>query len=963
MQLFASGFSIGFLTVAIAEILIIVYLLSVKNKSDSTKYMILFFAGILMPFINFAIIFSTVNKEVVLIAFWVLHLAIFGIHGLLMFAYHFPKNIFPNEAKLVSKISLTASVLGLLGYIYVSLHIEPIFVFEADVYYYNISIPGIVIGIQFLFVFITLFRKIFYYSEYRYLYDEKKPQSFLQKVLLYVKITLKANSKEAKSLKGFVQIFLYAFLVAVTILLSYAGLVSWVINSYIIALGVLILLFFFVIFTVNNMSEPTTFQVKLLGITLMSSLVTLGVIGIISTEEKKEFYSTQKLEQIERIQSALEKNNLDEINIPELNYIFEINQNQAKIVYIKPNQQAILKPYLGKILEKRKEFHSEPQIQYQSMFNMDDYHLFFVNFDKRINGKLYEFGFDYIDYRTYIAKTALKVLAILLVATTLIVILFPFFFRRNIIQPLNNLLSGVKEVNNGSLDVHISTFSADEIGFLTESFNSMVTSIKNSKEKLENYAINLESMVETRTTELSDAKQETDRILENVDEGLFLIMQKGESFVIGYQYSKILETIFMREDISKYSFLELLGQFIDQTKIKDLEKFLKLMYRMNIDETTLEGLNPLSEIKFIFPDVTKYLVFKFRRILKGKNISHLLVTVRDITQQVELEKKLEQTEENNKNQMEMLFRILHADSMLLNDFIVGAETELEEIENALNEQNDSLENKIEQIYRSVHTIKGNAALLNLDFLAQSAHVLEEKLQALRVKENLTGEDFINISVGFKPLQKSILLMHNSVQTLLDFKENVNHQNTDINAITLKALTQLIEKNTDEALGITLSANQFDLSALEIQKRVLIKDILIQLVRNSLAHGIESMEERKNLGKSEKGVIVLETNSNNGIFTLIYEDDGRGINVHKLKNKAIEQKIVSSEEAMDMDHNELAELIFVSGLSSASDTSMLAGRGVGMDLVRDKLSKHEGSISVLFEKERFTRFIIQFNESL
>jgi HAMP domain-containing protein/HPt (histidine-containing phosphotransfer) domain-containing protein len=963
MQLFASGFSIGFLTVAIAEILIIVYLLSVKNKSDSTKYMILFFAGILMPFINFAIIFSTVNKEVVIIAFWVLHLAIFGIHGLLMFAYHFPKNIFPNEAKLVSKISLSASVLGLLGYIYVSLHIEPIFVFEADVYYYNIPIPGIVIGIQFLFVFITLFRKIFYYSEYRYLYDENTPKGFLKKALLYIKIALKANSKEAKSLKGFVQIFLYAFLVAITILLSYAGLINWVVNSYIIAIGVLILLFFFVIFTVNNMSEPTTFQVKLLGITLMSSLVTLGVIGVISTEDKKEFYSTQKLEQIKHIQTSLEQNNLDAINIPELNYIFEINQDHANIVYIKPNQQAILKPYLGNILEKRKEFHADPQKQYHSMFNMDDYHLFFVNFDKKINGKLYEFGFDYIDYRAYIAQTALKVLAILLVATTLIVIIFPFFFRRNIIQPLNNLLTGVKEVNNGSLNVNISTFSADEIGFLTESFNSMVTSIKNSKEKLENYAVNLESMVETRTTELSDAKQETDRILENVDEGLFLIMQKDESFVIGGQYSKILKSIFMRDDLSTTPFIEILGQFIAQKETHDLEKFLKLMFKMNIDETTLEALNPLNEIEFIFPTTTKYLIFKFRRILKGKKISHLLVTVRDISQQVELEKKLEQTEQNNKSQMEMLFSILNADSMLLNDFIVGAESEIEEIENALIDQNDRLENKIEQIYRSVHTIKGNAALLDLDFLAQSAHVLEEKLQKLRLKENLTGEDFIGISVGFESLQKSILLMHDSVETLLHFKENINHPNTDINGITIKALTQLIEKNTNEELGITLSSNQFDLSALEIQKRVLIKDILIQLVRNSLAHGIESMEERKNIGKSEKGVITLETNSHNGIFTLIYEDDGRGINVDKLKIKAIEQKIISYEKAMDMEHNELAELIFVSGLSSASDTSMLAGRGVGMDLVRDKLSKHEGSIHVLFEKECFTRFIIQFNESL
>ncbi|MDO8454103.1 MAG: Hpt domain-containing protein, partial [Sulfurimonas sp.] len=532
-----------------------------------------------------------------------------------------------------------------------------------------------------------------------------------------------------------------------------------------------------------------------------------------------------------------------------------------------------------------------------------------------------------------------------------------------IIQPLNSLLNGVKEVNNGSLDVHIQAFSADEIGFLTESFNAMVTSIKNSKKKLEEYALNLESMVEMRTTELSDAKQETDRILENVDEGLFLIMQKDGNFVMGGQYSKILESIFMRNDFLTCPFIELLSQFIEKKKSQDLEKFLKLMFKMNIGEATLEGLNPLSEIKFIFPGTAKYLVFKFRRILKGNNISHLLVTVRDITQQVELEKKLEQTEQNNKNQMEMLFKILHADSMLLNDFIVGIEAELQEIKSALHEQNGTLQNRVEQIYRSVHTIKGNASLLNLDFLTHIAHALEEKLQILRVKENLSEEDFTCIGEEFESLQKSTLLMNDSVETLLDFKENISDRTIDINKITLKAIEQFIDKNSDENLGARVVANKFDLSLLEKQKRVLIKDILIQLVRNSLAHGIESFEERRGMGKHEKGVITLETHSQEGVFTLIYEDDGRGINVQKLKLKAIEQNILSSEDAKNMTHKELAELIFVSGLSGASNISMLAGRGVGMDLVRDKLSKHEGSIDVVFEKECFTRFTIEFKESL
>ena len=173
----------------------------------------------------------------------------------------------------------------------------------------------------------------------------------------------------------------------------------------------------------------------------------------------------------------------------------------------------------------------------------------------------------------YISETAVKVLWILILATIIIIITFPFFLNRNIIQPLNNLLIGVKQiVNNGSLDVQVKVTYSDEIGFLTESFNSMIRSIKN-------YADNLENMVEQRTQELSEAKKETDRILENVDEGLFLIIQDKTSFIIGSQYSKILESIFMRNDISKAIFIELVSNYIDSSKLKDIDKFLKLMFK------------------------------------------------------------------------------------------------------------------------------------------------------------------------------------------------------------------------------------------------------------------------------------------------------------------------------------------------------------------------------------------------
>ncbi len=263
-----------------------------------------------------------------------------------------------------------------------------------------------------------------------------------------------------------------------------------------------------------------------------------------------------------------------------------------------------------------------------------------------------------------------------------------------------------------------------------------------------------------------------------------------------------------------------------------------------------------------------------------------------------------------------------------------------------------------QIYRSAHTIKGNASLLDLDFLVDTAHSLEEKLQELKNKDILANEDFLALFVGFEALQKSIVSMNESVQKLLQFKNNISsHEN--VNSIIIKALEKLIERNVEENRTIKIETNNFDLSMLNVKNRVLIKDILIQLARNSIAHGIEPHQERQEKNKNIFGTIFLETNFKNGIFELIYKDDGRGINITRLREKAIEQKIISQEQAENLSVQESAELIFASGLSSASQTTIMAGRGVGMDLVREKLNKIEGSINVEFEANKFTKFTIRF----
>jgi len=153
---------------------------------------------------------------------------------------------------------------------------------------------------------------------------------------------------------------------------------------------------------------------------------------------------------------------------------------------------------------------------------------------------------------------------------------------------------------------------------------------------------------------------------------------------------------------------------------------------------------------------------------------------------------------------------------------------------------------------------------------------------------------------------------------------------------------------------------FSYSGVEIDRRILeeLKDPLIHIIRNSVDHGIESLEERKNSNKSTKGTIslnILQIGSSHVQIQII--DDGAGINIEKLKNIAVENKISSKSEVDLLTDHDAQMLIFKSGMSTKDIITDLSGRGLGLAIVREKIEKLEGSIHVTSEKNRGTVFEI------
>ncbi|MCS7199026.1 MAG: chemotaxis protein CheW [Caldimicrobium sp.] len=125
----------------------------------------------------------------------------------------------------------------------------------------------------------------------------------------------------------------------------------------------------------------------------------------------------------------------------------------------------------------------------------------------------------------------------------------------------------------------------------------------------------------------------------------------------------------------------------------------------------------------------------------------------------------------------------------------------------------------------------------------------------------------------------------------------------------------------------------------------IKDPLTHLVRNSIDHGIEPPEIRVQMGKPPEGNLFLRAYHEGGQVVIEIEDDGRGIDLEKIKKKALEKGLVSPEEIQYLSEKEILSFIFKSGFSTAEKVTQISGRGVGMDVVKTNIEKLGGSIEI------------------
>ncbi len=484
-----------------------------------------------------------------------------------------------------------------------------------------------------------------------------------------------------------------------------------------------------------------------------------------------------------------------------------------------------------------------------------------------------------------------------------------------------------------------------------------------SAEQVAFYSANLEKMVQERTLQLARAKNNVETILNSVREGLFIVHRTDSGYMISAEKSAACAKIFGKKYSMQGDFQKALSPFLSPAKAKELDNFLKLLRNGLADADMLTDLNPLKEIHTLAgePEKEKYIRFAFNTVA-DKDDSQFLVSAIDVTEEKLLQIEVQEKNKKHAENTQMVLSVLHIGPALLEDFLEGVDTELAIVVNILQGEMSASETmkNIEQLGRSIHSIKGNASLLDLKVLAEVAHEFESAVQQIRGIDVPQWADFLPLAMHLDRLQKTVQGLKELLTRLHAFRQHTSGEIDSAIAAIPHNIAEMVGRFAAEA-GKKVSVNTEEFSGKGIPNRFayILRDIGIQMTRNSLVHGIENPEARLAAGKSPEGNIALKLTSDAETVYFSVRDDGRSFNFEKIREKAIVELKLEPSMVHQWDNEQLIECAFRPGFSTADTTTMTAGRGMGLDIVNSRIRNVGGKIRIKYAPGLFTEFAMSF----
>jgi len=410
----------------------------------------------------------------------------------------------------------------------------------------------------------------------------------------------------------------------------------------------------------------------------------------------------------------------------------------------------------------------------------------------------------------------------------------------------------------------------------------------------------------TRDRALKIKQHESDQILSTINEGVFLL---DENLVMSGQHSKQLRRIFLSKHFSGRDFQEFLGRYVPKKTVETALDFVALYFRNHIDTSLIEDVNPLKRVEALITTKngeakTKFLDFSFAALDQKEKARTILVTVRDVSERVLLEEQGQKNADDIQQQMAMLTQILPVPSDDLEVFIDEGRESLNRVNDLLKNNRrtkDSDDKTLSRIAREVHKFKGNASALNLSQIVENNHLFESSIDELRKRsklDSLDGQDFLPLTIQLKEIFEHIDLIEDMRQKLVQFAAgnpddrenslltisdgNVEHSQPASSRqgvakknkkwFGLHSFTQRLAAKEDILVDLNLRGLNKPLSKALSEP---LYSIAVQLIRNSIAHGVESEQQRLRIKKPSSGSISISISHDKaGNYRFLFEDDGR-----------------------------------------------------------------------------------------
>ncbi|HEX5310429.1 Hpt domain-containing protein [Aquabacterium sp.] len=497
----------------------------------------------------------------------------------------------------------------------------------------------------------------------------------------------------------------------------------------------------------------------------------------------------------------------------------------------------------------------------------------------------------------------------------------------------------------------------------------------------------LELRVAERTAQLRQKTNDIQAMLENMPQGVLTVLPGG---VIHPEYSAYMENIFETTEIAGKNMMDLV--FSNTTLGSDALSTVEVAVGSVIGEDAMnyEFNSHLLATEFdkTMPNgVVKSLELSWSPITDDNDVvEKLMLCVRDVTEL----KRLASEAGAQKRELEIIGEILAVSQEKFQEFIDSAKKFVAEnreiIKNAAGKDQDA----VGLLFRNMHTIKGNARTYGLLNMTNTVHETEQVYDDLRKDPEKAWEPeamlaqldqvdalldeygkINDVKLGRKgpgrrgSVEKFLMVEKDHVARALNLIKSAKAADAEAMKAALHEVDQTLSLIGTEKIDHVLAGIIESMPSLakELGKEPpkisiedhgivvrtqivgLLKNVFTHVFRNSMDHGLETAEVREAAGKSAAGHIRLKLSTEGGRLVFRLGDDGRGLAVGKIRQKAIDNGLIQAGDAVPPE--QVAQLIFASGFSTAEKVTEVSGRGVGMDAVKGFLQREGGDVAIQF----------------